>query len=65
MQLTINNEVFDLLEYDCSPIFVDVGDKVETLDGVTHAERRKIKRKISVKTVDLIPSDAYRLMGVL
>lgn len=65
MQLTINNEVFDLLNYDCSPFFVETGDRVETLDGNTHAERRKIKRKITVKTVDLIPSDAYRLMEVL
>lgn len=65
MQLTINNEVFDLLKYDCSPFFVETGDRVETLDGNTHAERRKIKRKINVTTVDLIPTDAYRLMEVL
>jgi len=65
MQLTINNEIFNLLEYDCSPSFVEMGDKVETLDGVTHVEQRKIKRKITAKTVDLIPSDAYRLMQVL
>lgn len=65
MQITINSETFDLLEYDCSPFFVETGDKVETLDGTTHVERRKIKRIISVKTVDLIRSDAYRLMQVL
>ena len=65
MKITINNEIFNLLEYDCSPFFVEAGDKVETLDGTTHVERRKIKRMISVKTVDLIPSDAYRLMQVL
>ena len=65
MQLIINNETFNLLEYDCSPSFAEVGDRVETLDGTTHVERRKIKRMISVKTVDLIPCDAYRLMQVL
>lgn len=65
MQLIINNEVFDLLEYDCSPLFVEIGDRVETLDGTTHVEHRKIKRKITAKTVDLIPSDAYRLMQAL
>lgn len=65
MQITINNEIFKLVEYDCSPIFVEVGDKVETLDGSTHVERRKIKRAVSVKTIDLIRSDAYRLMQLL
>lgn len=65
MQLIINNETFNLLEYDCSPLFVETGDRVETLDGTTHIEQRKIKRKITAKTVDLIPSDAYRLMQVL
>lgn len=65
MQLIINNETFNLLEYDCSPVFVESGDRVETLDGITHVEHRKIKRKITAKTVDLIPSDAYRLMQVL
>lgn len=65
MQIIINDETFNLLEYDCSPFFVDAGARVETLDGTTHVERRKIKRKITVKTVDLIPSDAYRLMQVL
>lgn len=65
MQITINNETFNLLEYDCSPFFVNVGDRVETLDGTTHVERRKIKRSVTVKTVDLIRSDAYRLMQVL
>lgn len=65
MQLTINNEIFNLLEYDCSPSFVEMGDKVETLDGTTHVEQRKFKRKITAKTVDLTPYDAYRLMQVL
>ena len=65
MQIIINNETFNLLEYDCSPFFVDAGDRVETLDGTTHVERRKIKREVKAKTVDLIPADAYRLMQVL
>lgn len=65
MKIIINNKTFNLLEYDCSPFFVEAGDKVETLDGTTHMERRKIKRMITVKTVDLIPSDAYRLTQVL
>lgn len=65
MQLTINNEIFNLLKYDCSPFFVESGDKVETLDGVTHVERRKIKRRISASTVDLIPDDASALMQIL
>lgn len=65
MQIAINGEIFDLLEYNCSPLFVEVGDKVETLDGNTHVERRKIKRAVTIKTIDLIPSDAYRLMQTL
>ncbi len=65
MKITINNEIFNLLEYDCSPFFVDGGDRVETTDGTTHVDRRKIKRNVSVKTVDLIPSDAYKLAQIL
>lgn len=65
MQIIINDETFDLLEYDCSPLFVDIGDRVETLDGTTHVERRKIKRSVSVKTVDLTRPNAYKLMQVL
>lgn len=65
MQIAINGEIFDLLEYDCSPLFVEVGDKVETLNGTTHVERRKIKRVVNVKTVDLIPANAYKLLQLL
>lgn len=65
MQITINGETFGLLEYDCSPLFVEMGDRVETLDGTTHVEHRKIKRVVSVRTADLTRSDAYRLMQVL
>lgn len=65
MKIKINGEEFKLTAYDCSPVFVELGDKVETIDGTTHIENRKIKRSLSVKTIDLIRTDAYRLMQKL
>lgn len=65
MQITINNEMFKLLSYECSPVLVELGDRTETMDGTTHIENRKIKRRISATTADLLREDAYRLMQVL
>jgi len=65
MKIKINDEEFKLTAYDCSPVFIEFGDKVETIDGATHIESRKIKRSLSVKTIDLIQTDAYRLMKEL
>ena len=65
MQITINNETFKLVEYECALSLVEIGDSVQTLDGVNHIEGRKLKRNISAKTSDLVKEDAYRLMNEL
>lgn len=65
MQITINNEVFKLVEYECALSLVEIGDSVQTLDGVNHIESRKLKRNISAKTSDLVKEDAYRLVNEL
>lgn len=65
MQIAINGEIFKLIEYECSPVFIEVGDKTQTMDGTTHVEKRKIKRVISATTIDLLRKDAYRLLQLL
>lgn len=62
ISITINNEIFNTDEYDCSPVFVDGGDKVRTLDGVDHIEGRKIKRHITATFSDMKRADMYRLI---
>lgn len=65
MQITIDEEVFKLVSYGCTPVIVEVGDRTETLDGTIHIENRKIKRQINATTADLLREDTFRLMKAL
>ena len=65
MQISINGTVIKLTEYDCSPLFVTVGDTVQTIDGVDHVEAKKLKRHISATTTDLYADKASELMQIL
>lgn len=65
MQISINGTVVKLKEYDCSPLFVTVGDSVQTIDGVDHIEAKKLKRYISATTIDLYADKASELMQIL
>lgn len=65
MQITIENETFNLMSYDCSLLFVETGDRTQTLNGVDHIERGKVKRHIKAFTSDLYPEQASILYGLL
>jgi len=42
-----------------------VGDEVQTIDGVDHIERKKLKRYIVATTTDLYRDKAFSLMQIL
>lgn len=65
MQITINNMIIKLTEYECSLLFVEVGNKTQTIDGVDHYEKKKLKRYITCKTKSLYRNDAFSLMQIL
>lgn len=65
MQISINGTEIKLLEYDCSILFVKVGDEVQTIDGVDHVEKKKLKRYITARTTDLYRDKAFSLMQIL
>lgn len=64
INITIENEAFNANQYECSPTLVNVGDSVQTLDGVNHIENRKIKRSIKATFIDMKRADLYRLLQV-
>lgn len=65
IEITINGEVFKAKTYDCHLISVDMGDKVQTQDGVNHVQGRKLKRYISFGFSDLSRSETHRLIQAL
>jgi hypothetical protein len=65
--ITIEAETFYVNDenYECSPIFEEVGDKVPTLDGTDHIESSIVKRYIKVTFLSMKRDDHKRLMNVL
>lgn len=64
VNITIENEVFNANQYECSPVLVETGDSTQTIDGVNHVEGRKIKRSIRATFIDMKRADLYRLLQV-
>jgi len=65
MQISLNDTVIKLVDFDCSLIFVKVGDEVQTIDGVDHFEKKKLKRYITAKTKTLYRQEAFDILQIL
>jgi len=65
IEITINSEIFKANTYDCSPTLVNIGDKVQTLDGVDHIENQMIKLSIKAGFTDISRAETARLLQAL
>ena len=63
INITINDQVFKADEYECSPLLIDTGNRVRTLDGVDHVENRKVKRQVKAAFTDMKRTDLHRLIS--
>lgn len=63
-EITIGTEVFNVDSFNCYPVLVEVGDRVQTLDGADHVGGIKIKRYLSASFDDISKADMARLQAV-
>jgi len=62
IEVTINGELFIMDSFNLSFKKVEMGDKVTTLDGVTHIEKQMIKRYIIMSKTDIEATELSRLL---
>lgn len=67
IEVILNNETFKInaKNYECSPLFEEIGDTVITQDGTEHVENGVLKRVLNIEFTDMKRADMYRLMQCL
>jgi hypothetical protein len=65
VEIVINGEKFNAETYDCHPTSANVGDKVQTQDGVNHVESQLIKLYIKASFPDFSKEETARFLQVI